>query len=92
MSLLIWKKCLTQLQNELSPTEFSMWIRPLKAKLKNNILELYAPNKFVLDWVKDKYLKVLYQLLNNFSKSNSPILNFKITPKNVTITLKKKNK
>ncbi len=35
-----------------------MWIRPLQAELSDNTLALYAPNRFVLDWVRDKYLLI----------------------------------
>ncbi|MBW6054882.1 hypothetical protein HTZ85_12765 [Escherichia coli] len=30
-------------------------LRPLQAELSDNTLALYAPNRFVLDWVRDKY-------------------------------------
>jgi chromosomal replication initiation ATPase DnaA len=36
-----------------------MWIRPLQAELSDNTLALYAPNRFVLDWVRDKYHRKL---------------------------------
>ncbi|WAI11791.1 MAG: chromosomal replication initiator protein DnaA [Buchnera aphidicola (Macrosiphum albifrons)] len=78
MSLCLWKQCLDRLQNELPTTEFSMWIRSLKAKLNNNILEIYAPNKFVLDWVKDKYLIRFKKILQDVCGSNSPLIKFEI--------------
>ncbi|QIQ41641.1 MAG: chromosomal replication initiator protein DnaA [Buchnera aphidicola (Microlophium carnosum)] len=78
MSLCLWKQCLDRLQNELPTTEFSMWIRSLKAKLNNNILEIYAPNKFVLDWVKEKYLIHFKKILQDFCGSNSPLIKFEI--------------
>jgi len=55
-----------------------MWIRSLKAKLNNNILEIYAPNKFVLDWVKDKYLIHFKKILQDFCGTNSPLIKFEI--------------
>lgn len=78
MSLCLWKQCLDRLQDELPTTEFSMWIRSLKAKLNNNILEIYAPNKFVLDWVQDKYLICLKKILQDLCGSNSPLIKFEI--------------
>lgn len=78
MSLCLWKQCLDRLQEELPSTEFSMWIRSLKAKLNNNILEIYAPNQFVLDWVKDKYLIYFKIILQDFCGSNSPLIEFKV--------------
>ncbi|VEC84970.1 chromosomal replication initiator protein DnaA [Raoultella ornithinolytica] len=67
MSLSLWQQCLARLQDELPATEFSMWIRPLQAELSDNTLALYAPNRFVLDWVRDKYLNNINGLLNDFA-------------------------
>jgi chromosomal replication initiator protein len=43
-----------------------MWIRPLQAELRDNTLALYAPNRFVLDWVREKYLNNINRLLDDF--------------------------
>ncbi|MBT0727383.1 chromosomal replication initiator protein DnaA [Rosenbergiella australiborealis] len=78
MSLTLWQQCLTRLQDELPATEFSMWIRPLQAELSDNILALYAPNRFVLDWVRDKYINNINGLLNEFCGVNIPQLRFEV--------------
>ncbi|MET1256509.1 chromosomal replication initiator protein DnaA [Aliikangiella maris] len=59
----MWNKCQRYLQDELPPTEFSTWIRPLKATLENQQLHLRAPNRFVLDWVREKYLPRIREIL-----------------------------
>ncbi|WP_367677540.1 DnaA N-terminal domain-containing protein [Buchnera aphidicola] len=61
-----WKKCLNYFKKKLSKYEFSMWIRSLKPKFKKNKLILYAPNQFILDWVKENYFKKINYLINNF--------------------------
>ncbi len=61
----MWNKCQRYLQDELPPTEFSTWIRPLKANLEENKLYLQAPNRFVLDWVREKYLPKIREILAN---------------------------
>lgn len=81
MSLLLWQQCLTRLQDELPATEFSMWIRPLQAQLSDNTLALYAPNRFVLDWVRDKYLNNINSLLNDFCGMDAPLLRFEVGSK-----------
>ncbi|KMV74342.1 chromosomal replication initiation protein, partial [bacteria symbiont BFo2 of Frankliniella occidentalis] len=81
MSLTLWQQCLTRLQDELPATEFSMWIRPLQAELSDNILALYAPNRFVLDWVRDKYINNINALLNEFCGANVPQLRFEVGAK-----------
>ena len=83
MSLTLWQQCLARLQDELPATEFSMWIRPLQAELNDNTLALYAPNRFVLDWVRDKYLNNINGLLNEFCGANVPLLRFEVGSKPV---------
>ncbi len=81
MSLSLWQQCLARLQDELPATEFSMWIRPLQAELSDNTLALYAPNRFVLDWVRDKYLNNINGLLNDFCGADAPQLRFEVGAK-----------
>ncbi|AMA64929.1 Chromosomal replication initiator protein DnaA [Candidatus Arsenophonus lipoptenae] len=78
MSFSLWQQCLARLQDELPAIEFSMWIRPLQAELSNNTLALYAPNRFVLDWVKDKYINNINELLSNFCGSEIPNLKLEV--------------
>nr|WP_207189341.1 MULTISPECIES: chromosomal replication initiator protein DnaA [Pectobacterium] len=81
VSLSLWQQCLARLQDELPATEFSMWIRPLQAELSDNTLALYAPNRFVLDWVRDKYLNNINVLLNDFCGMDAPLLRFEVGSK-----------
>ena len=60
----MWNNCQKHLQDELPPTEFSTWIRPLKASFDASHLYLQAPNRFVLDWVKEKYLPRIREILD----------------------------
>ncbi|RXK34599.1 chromosomal replication initiation protein DnaA [Arsenophonus endosymbiont of Bemisia tabaci Asia II 3] len=78
MSFSLWQQCLARLQDELPATEFSMWIRPLQAELSANTLALYAPNRFVLDWVRDKYINNIHELLSDFCGSDVPALKFEV--------------
>ena len=85
MSLSLWQQCLARLQDELPATEFSMWIRPLQAELNDNTLALYAPNRFVLDWVRDKYINNINELLNDFCGSDIPTLHFEVGNKPISM-------
>ncbi|CAA2929821.1 chromosomal replication initiator protein DnaA [Arsenophonus endosymbiont of Bemisia tabaci] len=78
MSFSLWQQCLARLQDELPATEFSMWIRPLQAELSDNTLVLYVPNRFVLDWVRDKYINNINELLSDFCGSDVPALKFEV--------------
>ena len=51
----VWKKCLDRLEDELTSQQFNTWLRPLQAVQEAGQLRLYAPNRFVLDWVKERF-------------------------------------
>lgn len=55
-SLSLWPQCLEELASEIPEDQFNTWIRPLQSHEQENILTLYAPNQFVLQWVKDHFL------------------------------------
>ncbi|MEW5057445.1 chromosomal replication initiation protein DnaA [Cycloclasticus sp. 46_83_sub15_T18] len=60
----LWEKCLQQLEGEFPPQQINTWIRPLQASTTNGELCLFAPNKFVLDWVSDNYLSKIESIVN----------------------------
>jgi len=57
-----WQQCLTHLHGELSQGQFNNWIRPLSVGLEDGQILLLAPNSFVLQWVRDRFLKRLEDL------------------------------
>ncbi|MFG6668128.1 chromosomal replication initiator protein DnaA [Halomonas sp. HNIBRBA4712] len=73
MSLALWQQCLDYLQDELSSQQFNTWIRPLQAEEGGaNELCLLAPNRFVRDWVSDKYAKRISELIRELSPAKPP--------------------
>nr|WP_283103819.1 chromosomal replication initiator protein DnaA [Shewanella gelidii] len=74
----LWQQCIGRLQDELSAQQFSMWIRPLQAEMDGDTLVLYAPNRFVLDWVKGKYINIINQFFTEQMGSDAPKLRFDI--------------
>ncbi len=68
----LWEGCLESLQSLLSPQEFNTWIRPLQPadSSTEQQLHLMAPNRFVMDWIKDKYLAKITEL----AKQQSPVV------------------
>ena len=87
-----WKRCLERLEGELSPQQFNTWIRPLHAIEENGTIQLLAPNRFVLDWVSEKYLSRMEELLSSTTDNNELIsLNLEIGSKsNITANNNKK--
>lgn len=78
MSLEYWNLCQEKLQSEFSAQQFNTWIRPLQAEITDDGgLCLSAPNRFVLDWVTNKYRARIKELLNEISGSEpAPVLTF----------------
>ena len=55
-----WASCLSRFEKELPAQQFNTWIRPLlldPAAVPSGELRLLAPNRFVLQWVKDRFLQ-----------------------------------
>ena len=50
-----WTVCLATFQRELSPQQFATWIRPLRCEQTDGQLRLLAPNRFVLQWVRERF-------------------------------------
>jgi chromosomal replication initiator protein len=59
----IWKQCADRLEEELSPQQFNTWIRPLQAVQDGQMLRLLAPNRFVMDWVRERFLDRISELV-----------------------------
>ncbi|MEH6467565.1 MAG: chromosomal replication initiator protein DnaA, partial [Porticoccus sp.] len=69
MAQVVWEKCLGYLQEELPAQQFNTWIRPLKLDLcqgddakSSTDIRLLAPNRFVRDWVSDKFLERIIEI------------------------------
>ena len=78
MTASLWQQCLTRLQEELPSGEFGLWIRPLQAEFGDRSLTLYAANRFILDWVRDKYLLRINSLFSEICGADAPTLHFAV--------------
>lgn len=91
MIVATWQKCIYCLKNELPAQQFNTWIRPLRviaeksaqpAKMAEErgkgVLYLLAPNKFVLEWIKDNFLERIQELLEELSADGSPSLRLEV--------------
>jgi len=58
-----WQQCIDSLRAELPSQQFNTWIRPLRAELDAGVLRVFAPNRFILDWVKAKFLDRIAELV-----------------------------
>jgi chromosomal replication initiator protein len=51
-----WRFCLARFEKELPPQQYKTWIKPLRFHADGDRLTLIAPNRFVLQWIRDKFL------------------------------------
>lgn len=68
----LWKQCLDRLETELPEQQFNTWIRPLHAVTETQCLRLLAPNRFVLDWVREHFLSQIQQAVLDNSPDPVP--------------------
>lgn len=61
-----WPRCLEHLEAEYPADEVQTWLKPLHADLRGDNLTLYAPNAFVVDTVRERYLVRIRELLLHY--------------------------
>ena len=54
-----WQHCLNRLGGDIPQQQFNTWIRPLRAEWQETGLVLAAPNRFIRDFVAEKYLPLI---------------------------------
>ncbi|MHB8424237.1 MAG: chromosomal replication initiator protein DnaA [Gammaproteobacteria bacterium] len=64
----LWTRCVDHLEHELTEQELNTWIRPLHALEDAHTLRLLAPNRFVMDWVRDRFLPRISNLARELAK------------------------
>ena len=76
-----WTHCLRHFQTAVPAQQFKTWIQPLNAEFDGKTINIAAPNRFVLEWVKDKYLADIRRLSSEFLDKDVGI--------NMTLTARK---
>jgi chromosomal replication initiator protein len=64
-----WPRCLERLEAELPAEDVHTWLRPLQAGHRDDRFVLYAPNAFVMQEVRERYLARIRELLQHFAGS-----------------------
>jgi chromosomal replication initiator protein len=63
----VWPRCLERLEAELSAEDVHTWLKPLQASPRPDGLTLYAPNAFVVDIVRERYLARIRELTGHYA-------------------------
>ena len=61
-----WTHCLRHFERELPPQQYRTWIQSLAATQNGGSLVLAAPNRFVLQWVKDRFLPSIEHMAEEY--------------------------
>src|ERR1039457_4878119 len=74
----IWLEAQSNIEKVLTPQTFNTWIRPIKfISATNNLLELAVPNKFIQEWLVEKYLGMIQEAVSSLTDAKYQV-HFKI--------------
>ena len=76
-----WPRCLERLEAELPAEDIHTWLRPLQATRRDGAMVLYAPNVFIRDEVRSRYLGRIRELLGHFGGSDEVSLEIGSMPR-----------
>jgi len=78
----LWNRCLLLLEAEMPEQQFNTWVRPLQAVADGNVLRLFAPNRFVLEWVSEHVVprmnELIAKLVDGSGGASAPTLHVEI--------------
>ncbi len=63
----LWRRCLERLEVNLSSEDVHTWLMPLQARDDGSNLQLFAPNPYTLDTVRERYLTQIEAVLQQLS-------------------------
>jgi chromosomal replication initiator protein len=69
----VWPRCLERLEAEFSAEDVHTWLKPLQASPQGEGLVLYAPNAFVVDTVRERYLARIRELIAHYAGLPTPV-------------------
>jgi len=70
---LFWQQCLEVFRHELTPQQFNTWILPLAVERADAGFRVVAPNRFVLQWVKERFADRIAQLAATVGGAPVPV-------------------
>src|SRR5579872_3756168 len=62
----LWEKAADRIRESLGQVGYETWIGPLNfVGLQDKMATIEAPNRFFRDWVNDRYLDLMQQILSD---------------------------
>jgi chromosomal replication initiator protein len=82
----VWQQCLGFLKEEYPPLHYNTWLRPLQAEFHDANLILFAPNRFVVQWVKTNFYSRIKELVLQLSAGSISSVSIELGSKAVQST------
>jgi chromosomal replication initiator protein len=70
----MWSRCLRQLEAEVPEQLFNVWVRPLQAVESDGVLRLLAPNRFVVDWIRQNLYERIGEIIRADANGSAPLI------------------
>jgi chromosomal replication initiator protein len=69
-----WSHCLAHFERSLNTQQLNTWIRPLTADCVHGLVTVSAPNGFVAQWVRDKFLPEIELLARDYYQEATKVV------------------
>ena len=74
----IWLEAQSNMAKVLTTQTFNTWIKPIQfLEARNNNLVLKVPNKFIKEWIIEKYLPIIQEAVSSLAES-APTIEFQV--------------
>ena len=72
----LWQACCARLQEKIPAQQYKTWIRPLagQASSKGEGVLIFAPNRFILQWVRERYWGIIAEELANLGVDHAELV------------------
>ena len=68
-----WSHCLAHFERSLNAQQLNTWIKPLVVQVMHGRVSVSAPNRFVAQWVRDKFLDQIDLLARGYFPSSPAV-------------------
>src|SRR6185312_14248910 len=69
----LWRRCLERLEGDVSAEDLHTWLMPLQARDDADGMQLFAPNSYTLDTVRERYLMQIETVLQQLHGAPWPV-------------------
>ncbi len=69
-----WSHCIAYFEQNLNAQQLNTWLRPLTVQENEGQIRITAPNRFVAQWIKDKFMHDIEQLAVAYFKDKASVV------------------